>query len=127
MLKDHWIKLKQKFSRADETNTETTMKALLTSHHNQTVYAATITTPDQGSMRVYIVQEPDQNGNSPAAYHVIWNPATTPRELIQAALDHDKQQAIKLTAIDVPHTTIKPNTTTEALLNHKTQPVQGSS
>jgi hypothetical protein len=91
----------------------TNMKPLFTAHDGQTLYTATHT----DGQRLYIVQEAP-NAGTQGGYHVIWNPGQTPRELLQAAIAHDRKQDIRLTATDVPNQDIAPTTESKAYFNH---------
>jgi hypothetical protein len=90
-----------------------TMKPLFTAHDGQTLYTAT----HSNGQRLYIVQEAASAGTQ-VGYHVIWNPAQTPRELLQAAIQHDRRQDIRLTATDVPNQDIKTTAESDVHLNH---------
>jgi hypothetical protein len=90
------------------------MRPLLTAHNGQTLYTAT----RPNGQRLYIVQDAESAGTQ-VGLHIIWNPAETPRELIQAAIQHDRKQDIRLTATDVPNQDIKPSAESDSHLNHE--------
>jgi hypothetical protein len=116
-VKDH-THIINKIGFATTTETNQNMKPLFTAHDGQTLFTA----KHQNGQRLYVVQEASHAG-SQTGYHVIWNPAQTPRELLQAAIQHDRNQDIRLTATDVPNQDIAPTAESEAFLNHniKTQ------
>jgi hypothetical protein len=89
------------------------MKPLFKAHDGQTLFAAT----HPSGQRLYIVQEAPSAG-AQGGYHVIWNPGQTPRELLQAAIEHDRRQDIRLTATDVPNQDIAPTAESKAHFNH---------